>query len=651
MASRILLADDSITIQKVVNLTFADEGIEVVAVSNGDLAERRLAEISPDLVLADIFMPGKNGYELCEAIKENSQFRNVPVVLLVGAFEPFDQAEASRVRADAHLTKPFESRTLVETVRRLISTSGTTAGPIAPMPATDRGHDEAFDTHSAGTPAAPGASLFAGNLDLSAMAADNVAPLTQVRNTGELASPSPDARQELFDVGVVDASAPDAVGATLTDTGERFEPLEFSPNGDFSPAEVAPPFGLDTLDSHVNEEVQNAETLEHVETAPAQDPIPFETVPSSTLHEVNISGAGEGEHWFNSSSFETSRLDRPSGDGVRRAPANSSPLSYQTPDFTLQTETGYGASETSETACATLLAVDEPLGDLFEGSVSVDSLPPLEMSSSDSLGLEFGEAEVAEVEPSLSTQFDLVEIAESSEAEAPLTLQDELAGAEHLSADAVEQVTAAEVEQVAVEEAPAPEDAREPIAAAQPPDAETVSHELAGDSDWTTPRAASYSTAQLDSVVMPIDAAESLAENVAGEGATQPENAEEASFTTPVTWTEEEAVFTPIDIEAVAVEETPSEAREASSPIPSADPMAAEQPVASRETLVAQGAEEPAIEHAGAALSPAAIEEIVRRVVAEMSDSVVREVAWEVVPDCVERVIEQLTRESLEKRG
>src|SRR5918912_1853328 len=121
MANRILLADDSITIQKVVNLTFADEGIEVVAVSNGDQAERRLSEVQPDLVLADIFMPGKNGYELCEAIKESGQFHHIPVVLLVGAFEPFDQAEARRVKADAHLTKPFESRTLVDTVRRLIS--------------------------------------------------------------------------------------------------------------------------------------------------------------------------------------------------------------------------------------------------------------------------------------------------------------------------------------------------------------------------------------------------------------------------------------------------------------------------------------------------------------------------------------------------
>jgi CheY-like chemotaxis protein len=121
MGSRILLADDSITIQKVVNLTFQDEGIEVVSVSNGDMAEKRLKEVNPDLVLADIFMPGKNGYELCEAIKQNPELSSVPVVLLVGAFEPFNEAEARRVQADAHLTKPFESRVLVETVRALMA--------------------------------------------------------------------------------------------------------------------------------------------------------------------------------------------------------------------------------------------------------------------------------------------------------------------------------------------------------------------------------------------------------------------------------------------------------------------------------------------------------------------------------------------------
>jgi CheY-like chemotaxis protein len=134
MASRILLADDSITIQKVVNLTFADEGIEVVSVSNGDAAERRLPEVDPDLVLADIFMPGKNGYELCETIKAVPQYKDLPVVLLVGAFEPYNEVEARRVKADGHLTKPFESRVLVEMVRNLIASHPRKRETPAPQP-------------------------------------------------------------------------------------------------------------------------------------------------------------------------------------------------------------------------------------------------------------------------------------------------------------------------------------------------------------------------------------------------------------------------------------------------------------------------------------------------------------------------------------
>lgn len=638
MATRILLADDSITIQKVVNLTFADEGIEVVAVSNGDQAERRLAEVNPDLVLADIFMPGKNGYELCEAIKENSQFRNVPVVLLVGAFEPFDQAEARRVRADAHLTKPFESRTLVETVRRLISASWrTTTGPIVPMAGADDEPDDALDERSTGTAAVPLASQLAGKLDLSAMMVDgHVATSTPPsRNTGQLASSPLDAQEDVFDLGVVDAPAVEVISATLTGTSERFEPLEFSPNGDFSSAEIAPPFDLDTQDPHAHEMIQDFDTSEPVETA-SQDPISFESEPSALL-EVDISGAGEGEHWFNPSSFDTTRLDRPSGDGAWRAPATGSPLGYQSPDFRLQTETGYSASEAStETACATLLAVDEPLGDvLFDEAVSVDALAPPELSSSDSLGLEFTETEVAEAEPAVSTQFDLVDIGEQSSPEPSFTVEENTAAVEYFTA----------------EETPAPDDRLDSVSAGPPPDSHPASHDVANDLDWTTPRAAAYSTAQLDSVVMPIDTAAYLAENSGGEDAQQAENTEEATFTTATMWTEEEARFSPIDIEAVAVEEASAEQISPLATARGTDPIAVEQPAASIETPVASGANGLSNELPAAEISSAAIEEIVRRVVAEMSESVVREVAWEVVPDCVERVIEQLTRESLSKRA
>src|SRR5258708_23857165 len=105
--AKMLVADDNSNVQKTMALALADLGVEVSAVNNGDAAIRKLADISPDLVLADIFMPVRNGYEVCEYVKKDSRFSHVPVVLLVGAFDPLDEREAQRVGADGILKKPF----------------------------------------------------------------------------------------------------------------------------------------------------------------------------------------------------------------------------------------------------------------------------------------------------------------------------------------------------------------------------------------------------------------------------------------------------------------------------------------------------------------------------------------------------------------
>jgi CheY-like chemotaxis protein len=105
--AKILVADDNSNVQKTVTLALTDLGVEVVAVNNGEAAVRKLADISPDLVLADIFMPVRNGYEVCEFVKKDSRFSHIPVVLLVGAFDPLDEREAQRVGADGILKKPF----------------------------------------------------------------------------------------------------------------------------------------------------------------------------------------------------------------------------------------------------------------------------------------------------------------------------------------------------------------------------------------------------------------------------------------------------------------------------------------------------------------------------------------------------------------
>jgi CheY-like chemotaxis protein len=123
---KLLIADDSATIQKVVELTFVDEGMKVASVGDGDQAISKLEEFAPDVVLADVVMPGLTGYEVCEAIKHSERFHHIPVMLLVGSFEPFDEAEARRVGADDVLTKPFQSiRQLVNRVGSLLGGSGS----------------------------------------------------------------------------------------------------------------------------------------------------------------------------------------------------------------------------------------------------------------------------------------------------------------------------------------------------------------------------------------------------------------------------------------------------------------------------------------------------------------------------------------------
>ena len=90
-----------------VSLVFKEKGIRVVAVGNGEAACRKVPEVRPDVVLADVFMPVRNGYEVCEFVKQDPEFANTPVILLVGAFDPLDEKEARRVGANGVLKKPF----------------------------------------------------------------------------------------------------------------------------------------------------------------------------------------------------------------------------------------------------------------------------------------------------------------------------------------------------------------------------------------------------------------------------------------------------------------------------------------------------------------------------------------------------------------
>src|SRR5687768_689060 len=142
MAHKLLLADDSVTIQRVIELTFADEDIEVTTVGDGQLAIERLDTDPPDIVLADVDMPKRDGYEVAMYVKSRPELAHIPVVLLTGAFEPIDQARAAAAGSSDVLAKPFEPQMVINRVKELLGRKRpeevTYASPEAgPSPGTE----------------------------------------------------------------------------------------------------------------------------------------------------------------------------------------------------------------------------------------------------------------------------------------------------------------------------------------------------------------------------------------------------------------------------------------------------------------------------------------------------------------------------------
>ncbi|MBA3231653.1 MAG: response regulator [Acidobacteria bacterium] len=137
MAVRLLLADDSVTIQRVIELTFADEDIDVVAVGDGRAAIESIQGSRPDIILADIGMPERDGYEVAAFVKGDPALAGIPVLLLTGAFEPVDEARVRAVGCDGVLVKPFEPQMVISRVKDLLAgrrPEGLWASPAAQSP-------------------------------------------------------------------------------------------------------------------------------------------------------------------------------------------------------------------------------------------------------------------------------------------------------------------------------------------------------------------------------------------------------------------------------------------------------------------------------------------------------------------------------------
>lgn len=159
MPKSVLVADDSLTIRKVIGMLLTShEDFSLTMVDNGLDALARVRDLRPDLVLADCMMPGKSGYEVCETIKNDPSTAHIPVMLLAGTFEPFDEGRARAARADGHISKPFDSTSFLDKVKGLVgiatgSAMPSTVGPVSTAPVTPTARPVGAP---AGMPGAPG---------------------------------------------------------------------------------------------------------------------------------------------------------------------------------------------------------------------------------------------------------------------------------------------------------------------------------------------------------------------------------------------------------------------------------------------------------------------------------------------------------------
>jgi CheY-like chemotaxis protein len=207
---KILVADDNSNIQKMVGLALKDQGIDVVAVGNGEAAVRKISDLRPDLVLADVFMPVRNGYEVCQYVKADPSLAHIPVILLVGAFDPLDEQEAQRVGADGVLKKPFvPPDPLISMVKSALQRAGVAHGNAVKVP--EREPLKASDLLAPSSPALQTASQV-----------PSIAPLAQESFVDDVpARPGPEP------VRIDSHSQPVAFGSLLeTPTDEKDEDLE-----------------------------------------------------------------------------------------------------------------------------------------------------------------------------------------------------------------------------------------------------------------------------------------------------------------------------------------------------------------------------------------------------------------------------------------
>ena len=285
MPHKLLLADDSVTIQRVIELTFAEEDIQVIAVGDGKQAIHRVQQDPPDIILADVGMPERDGYEVAMFVKQSPELKHIPVLLLTGAFEPIDEARARAAGCDGVLVKPFEPQLVINRVKDLINARRSQPQPV-PQPRADQAVPPPASAQTSAPGAAPAGSIedYFDRLDAAFSSLDTSAILGGPASTPGASKTAPvgDDRKSVFgDIGDPladwdpdlgrDASAMRITTPPL-DLGWTPAPHAAPPVASPEPPPVAPP----------------ATVAPPPTPAPVVEPPPVQALPPSFQHPATV---------------------------------------------------------------------------------------------------------------------------------------------------------------------------------------------------------------------------------------------------------------------------------------------------------------------------------------------------------------------------
>ncbi len=397
MARTLLVADKSIVIQKSVGITFAQEDFKVAYANDGEEALSRVRQMKPDCLLVHTGIPKRDGYAVCEAVKNDPQLGTTPVLLLVGTHEAYDEAKGQAVKADGYVIKPFESQALIERVNTLLSGQAV-ASPSqpaeAPVPPSQ------VET-AVSSPPQPPAQQPAPPLP------DPVpSPASTIAGQAPQAQPSPepavpDQPEPMRDAPMLDIEPPAPAEATAAPVAE--EPLE--------PAEDVFDFSFeDAPESDTKVSETPAPSLPET---PAPEPIaPSEPLAASEPLQTPAEAANEGEFWDFS---EETAVETPAS-----APQTETPM--------IEPEVDFGFDVTDEGASEPTVSFDAPSEQPEAAIPQTETAPTPEPVPEEGVEISFGEMPPMDEEPSFAEEPSTEFASEPLEIEppAPATAEDSI---------------------------------------------------------------------------------------------------------------------------------------------------------------------------------------------------------------------------------